>query len=59
MSYKKEIEIEFLADGVKVGSGFVVVSEGYFDISNAEDNFYSMIRKNEKSWTEEAQEEAK
>ena len=57
MSYEKKILFEFNVDGTTIGSSFITVADGKVNTDSIEDEFYSTLRKNEKGWLEEAEEE--
>lgn len=55
----KEFDIDFVVDGLKVGSSVIQVFDGRINTAVVEDGFFAMLRKNEKSWVEEANFEEK
>jgi hypothetical protein len=55
----KEFEIEFHIDGKKVGSSTVTAVGKTLLTDAAEDEFYAVLRKNEKSLIQEAEDEEK
>lgn len=60
MTFKKEIEVEIHVDGSPLqGKSFIIVENGKVDYSQAEEHFYEIIRKWEKDWIKEANEEEK
>lgn len=52
----KDFEIKFIIDDEEVGSSVLTVLNGELHTSSAEDEFYSVIRKNSKSLIEKAEE---
>lgn len=58
MSYQKEIPVEIMVDGQPLqGQSTIFVKDGKVDYSNAEEHFYEIIRKWEKDWLKQADEE--
>ncbi len=58
MSYQKELEIEISVDGRPLqGTSTIFVKDGKVDYSLAEEHFYEIVRKWEKQWLKEAEEE--
>jgi len=55
----KEIDIKFVVDGYEIGSGFVTIDNGNVYTNVAEGEFYATLRKNEKGWLRDAEEEEK
>lgn len=53
----KEYELEFLLNGKKVGTSSIIADGKDLLTSAAEDEFYAILRKNEKSLLQEAEEE--
>ncbi len=52
-----EKTIEFAIDGVNVGSSVLIIENGKIDTSIAEEEFYKILRKNEKRLIELAADE--
>lgn len=52
-----ERTVEFVEGGQVIGSGTLFTIGGKLDTTNLEDEFFKTIRKNEKSWLAEAEEE--
>ena len=57
--FYKSFEIGFVIDGKTVGESIIMVCDGIVHTQSAEDEFYSVLRKNEKSLLKEAEEEEK
>ena len=58
--YHFEREVEISVDGQKLqGTSFITVKDGVLDYSSAEEHFYEIIRKWEKDWIKEAEEDEK
>ena len=56
----KELTVEIYVDGVPLqGSSSILVENGKVNYSLAEEHFYEIIRKWEKDWIKEANEEEK
>ena len=55
----KEIVIKFVVEGIEIGSGTVFVENSATQTSSVEDSFYDTLRKHNKSWIIEAEEEEK
>lgn len=55
----KEYEMRFVVDGRDIGGGTITVMEGRVLTEGLEENFYAALRKNEKGFIEEAEEEEK
>ena len=51
---EKDFEIEFLINGVKCGNSYLTVMDGKLLTEGAEEEFYAVLRKNEKSLLQEA-----
>ena len=50
----KELEVQILVDGQALqGTSFITVENGKVDYSGAEEHFYEIMRKWERSWIEE------
>lgn len=45
----KEYQVEFLIDGNKVGSSSITVEDGKLAVEAATDEFFAVLRKNERS----------
>lgn len=56
MSRIYDTEIDFYIGGKKVGGTCLSVTDGKIDTQAAEDEFYAVLRKNEKKIIEEAEE---
>ena len=57
--FYKSFTIEFLIEGNTVGTSSIMVCDGRVHTQSAEDEFYAILRKNEKSLLKEAEEEEK
>ena len=52
-----EIDLKFVVNGVEIGGSTISVEKGQVNTNAAEDEFYAVLRKNEKRWIKEAEEE--
>ena len=58
--FQKELEIEIRVDGTPLqGTSTIFVKDSKVDYSLAEEHFYEIMRKWEKDWLKEAEEEEK
>ncbi len=58
--FQKELEVEIRIDGTPLqGTSTIFVRNGIVDYSYAEQHFYDIMRKWEKEWLKEAEEEEK
>lgn len=55
--YIKNFEVKFVIDGVERGSADIMVIDGKISTSNVEDEFFAVLRKNEKMFIESAEED--
>ena len=56
----KELSFQIVVDGVPLqGTSHILVENGKVDYSSAEEHFYEIVRKWEKDWIKEANEEEK
>ena len=57
---QKELEVEIVVDGTPLqGKSRIFVRDGKVDYSLAEEHFYEIVRKWEKDWLKEAEDEEK
>ena len=55
----KEYLISFSIEGIGGGSSYITVEDGRVSTQSAEDEFYAILRKNEKAIIKDAEEEEK
>lgn len=53
----KDFKLDFNVDAVTIDGGYITVRDGNIDTAQAEELFYGMLRKNEKHWLKEAEEQ--